>query len=687
MNMLHALAFLTLSQSVLFSQLDSIRFTHDSPINANLQPMKYGYGLGPEDSMMMEEVVCPKILWVGSDPFHQPRNTTNYYGSGDLNLDGLVNNDDLAIVNTMIGNAHPGRIEADVNADGRINQDDTLLIQNHIQTNEPLPGHWDRLASKEARIDWIRRVLKLDDTDQYPYHSNWVCVHFERELTIRFSGFRRDLTHTPHSGGQAIYNLPLYVAGTPGHAINAILVGDNPLDFNDWYLIEPQNDERITRAGVWNFEYGELHIGSASGTSWIEFRGSESGVELVSYHRELTLTRFDNPIPKYPSVQDMYRPQFVRGSSDMIVMRSQQNNLSRWTKPFLTTTALYNHTHQPLLGEIKHSVRPLDQILTPDNQLHLLWSRQANTQALIDQPILYHSIVDPTTTQTLGAFVIGVPQRGRLLPSAKLVYDCRGKVHVIWLEKNYDTALSKLVHSQYTPETGKWSTPSSIYEFTYLDTGVEYFDAAPYLNGIILLTAGSTMEYQKDDKGNVTYYNFSATVAQSRYFDGSNWTQPSLASSCAYHDQAAGIKCHVDSNNSVHSILWTHKPWDEYHNLIYSKSANGFSWEPQQVVNTGGTENFCLDADITTIPSGEALVASIEAPLIHPKYRLSPAIPPVIRVYKHNGKKWNVVTEMGRRGHDLSSIDLATRPDGSTIALWTELREDLAETQIMPINL
>jgi hypothetical protein len=39
---------------------------------------------------------APKIFWSGQNPFHQPFSTTNYYGSGDINLDGTVNAADIS---------------------------------------------------------------------------------------------------------------------------------------------------------------------------------------------------------------------------------------------------------------------------------------------------------------------------------------------------------------------------------------------------------------------------------------------------------------------------------------------------------------------------------------------------------------------------------------------------------------
>jgi hypothetical protein len=70
------------------------------------------------------------------------------------------------------------------------------------------------------------------------------------------SFYRENLAHTSFSGRriQRSFVHSTYFPPNFGHAINAVLVGDNPLNFDDWRFIEPQTDESVSPASghaVW----------------------------------------------------------------------------------------------------------------------------------------------------------------------------------------------------------------------------------------------------------------------------------------------------------------------------------------------------------------------------------------------------------------------------------------------------
>ncbi|MDI6779785.1 MAG: hypothetical protein QME25_06280, partial [Bacteroidota bacterium] len=52
------------------------------------------------------------------------------------------------------------------------------------------------------------------------------------------------------------FNIPLYTvsrsSSTGGHGMDAILVGENPLNWDDWSFVEPQNDSINVQSGTWN---------------------------------------------------------------------------------------------------------------------------------------------------------------------------------------------------------------------------------------------------------------------------------------------------------------------------------------------------------------------------------------------------------------------------------------------------
>jgi hypothetical protein len=74
-----------------------------------------------------------------------------------------------------------------------------------------------------------------------------------------------------------------------GHTINAILTGDNPLNFDDWLFLEPQYDWTV-KPGDWSMPDGSTVIitslagvngGGFGGTSFLQFTGRKSGSTLI----------------------------------------------------------------------------------------------------------------------------------------------------------------------------------------------------------------------------------------------------------------------------------------------------------------------------------------------------------------------------------------------------------------------
>jgi hypothetical protein len=104
---------------------------------------------------------------------------------------------------------------------------------------------WDSLQTGEQREDSLESYLKQNKTNELP-DSN--CGDFARQLNMDFYGtpgyhiipdssLKQDTSHIGE------FNVPLYYATRLGHAIDAVLIGDNPLNWDDWAFIEPQTDE------------------------------------------------------------------------------------------------------------------------------------------------------------------------------------------------------------------------------------------------------------------------------------------------------------------------------------------------------------------------------------------------------------------------------------------------------------
>ena len=129
---------------------------------------------------------------------------------------------------------------------------------------------WEAMDTA-AKSAWFQYCASIDRTDEHAYiPGQWVCLHFATQTYINFGGNPPgnlpDVYDDPQWSTPNRFNLPLYevtVAGTGyGHSINAILIGDNPLNFSDWYFFEPQNDHQI-QPGQWDMPYDKkviLHV-------------------------------------------------------------------------------------------------------------------------------------------------------------------------------------------------------------------------------------------------------------------------------------------------------------------------------------------------------------------------------------------------------------------------------------------
>lgn len=157
-------------------------------------------------------------------------------------------------------------------------------------------------------------------------------------------------TFTPLTNG--LFNLPLYYvsveANNFGHGMNAILLGDNPLEFNDWCFVEPQTDEINIKPGTWNIPYNSvLRPGKvvkyldytqgyypSPGYSVITFNIDGSGnATVIDQHENLVLTRptvsieSELNMPKNYSLENPY-PNPFNSSTTIPYNLDKQTNIS-----------------------------------------------------------------------------------------------------------------------------------------------------------------------------------------------------------------------------------------------------------------------------------------------------------------------------------------------------------------------
>ena len=240
------------------------------------------------------------------NPFFRPNViSTNYYGSGDVNDDGNVDEVDLDLMRRGVMNDF-----TNVSGDRTKRDLDYQLLEDHINNGTMLPGNWNNFQTREQREDWFKKMIKIDKTDEKQGILNvWDCHHFATQTHLNFFGYAGERPEIFDIEDNGRFNLPVYYVHItkkepPNHAINAILTGDNPLDFNDWYFFEPQTDYPI-HIGMWdmpeNSEIGIMNIkeffpGSIMFRPYllIDFELEKDNPKLTYQNPDLILNR-ENP--------------------------------------------------------------------------------------------------------------------------------------------------------------------------------------------------------------------------------------------------------------------------------------------------------------------------------------------------------------------------------------------------------
>jgi len=206
------------------------------------------------------ELNGPTSLDVIGNPFSQPnvsvqvgKQSLEWYGSGDVNNDGKIDQSDLDAMNSGTSN-----YMSDIDGDGTPStQSDKNLLAGYIAKTIPyLPGHWNELTTRDERKSWILKMRKLEDPRTLA-NGNWVCADFINQMTFDFYGLsnieefiqNEKNTHpnVVHSSkDNAKFNLPMYYFSTTNtsgisHSAAGILVGEDPLKFEDWLFFNYYN--------------------------------------------------------------------------------------------------------------------------------------------------------------------------------------------------------------------------------------------------------------------------------------------------------------------------------------------------------------------------------------------------------------------------------------------------------------
>lgn len=547
--------------------------------------------------------------WDGRNPYYQPASTTDYYGSGDADNDGQITSADVLYAQEIVNHVRDAVIRADVDGDGDVDSGDVLLIEGAI-SGEVLPAWWNKLTTSAQRNSWITKVMQRDTTDNHLYQSSFfICYDFAYQTFVHTAFLRGDMAAraTEYDGGQTVFNLPMYfvlVRPPTGHGINAILIGENPLNFQDWRFVEPQDDTTIVPGG-WNMRYGsdfEIFAPTLHGQTEVnanqevpaevmaKFRVLETGITLLSHSENLIRSR---PLPVEKPADnrtDMWNPRFIEidGQAYMIFEKMTED-LSRMTAIHYVKVGYDLSQAKPLISG-PHGVRLLDIATSPDGMVHLLWEGTSGE----DKQNLFHGILNP---ETMGIYSISQVAGGlRLASMGKIVIrPPYNEIHILWFEnmgfyQMYDYG----IHWSRWNGTG-WTTPQNLVAGTY-----KIFDypdwinrqLARYMFDAVALDNGDILTVWAENDLPVYY------VSQLRY-DGASWTSSRIEATDLQNSVRGVDLCKSDDGN-VHLAYWLGKEMqaggtEEGRGNLYYRNFDGSTWA-EPVLIDGGSGKSCEDS-------------------------------------------------------------------------------------------
>ncbi len=294
----------------------------------------------------------------GLDPFSQPDmgpkiaiNKYDYYGSGDVNNDGVIDfNDVSAMQNGELND------RADIDGDGTPSTiNDQQILSDYLNENiRYLPSHWNYLNGIEKR-NWVQKMLAIDQVDTIQYiPGEFECGEFSEIMLINNFGvdslnnYLDWERYSSRGATNARFNIPVYMVSTQvanftGHVISGVLVGpndtthfqENPLNFNEWYFFEPEDD-------------GEVHPGDPEMNKNYPVKIKWWGLVISDgepyYFNYRTLVEFD--LNNGEASVNWYNPYLVLSNpNDTLVSVENQGGLEEKVKHFELGNAYPNPTN------------------------------------------------------------------------------------------------------------------------------------------------------------------------------------------------------------------------------------------------------------------------------------------------------------------------------------------------------
>jgi hypothetical protein len=533
-----------------------------------------------------------KLIWDGNDPFHQPAATTDYYGSGDVDLDGRLTATDVLFAQQIVDQVRPPNIRTDIDGNGVINAEDVSLISSAL-SGGVLPGWWNGLSTRMERNSWITKALAIDQTNEHPGSVWWVCRQFALQTFIHGAYYRGELSHTGFDGGPTIFNVPIYFVTVTGHAINAILVGDDPLNFHDWRFIEPQLDSDVEPGG-WDMPYNTQvaifalarHFFFPFDCEKVIFFVDETGWRLIKYSPNLVLTR-SAPGAEIPDNRpDLWNPKVVPVGPGLLLYERTRDDMSRMNDIYLTSMPFMDPpSGLPLTMASRYS-RLLDLYQESDGTVHLLWKGEPEYN-----PSIFHGLLD-TDTYTITNVTVASSNDEYTLAGRVLVAP-DGKVHIFRLGSQlHGRQEPSRISIYWTYWTGSgWHTeqdltPNMTRYFPWLET-----DPYRYTFDVTILKDGGILLAWIDLIGNYWEGYWEDTAMYQMTYHNGEWGTPSIVEDDA---DPVGLDLCSDSSGTVHLAYWQDcldpppSPDYDYMGNLFHRVYDGSSWSSAETIDSSG---------------------------------------------------------------------------------------------------